>query len=220
MIFRRNSSVVRPLLLGLAVGLGTAWNAAAIIPNSLPDFQVGSHYSATLTWARGTGTITWQMTGNPAWLALTPNGKTATLSGDPTGPGSYNLALSATSPTGRASLFCTITGTGSAPLLTITTTSLPAATVNVPYQQTISASGGTRPYAFALAAGNLPGGLSLATGGVLSGTPTLAGLSTFTVKVTDASNGLATQQYSVTVNPAQTQLTVSCPAGSGQVGVT
>ena len=46
--------------------------------------------------------------------------------------------------------------------------------------QVISATGGTAPYSFALASGSLPVGLTLSSGGLLSGTPTIAGTSSFT----------------------------------------
>jgi len=63
---------------------------------------------------------------------------------------------------------------------------LPDGRVGMPYSQTLTASGGTPPYTFAVAPGSLPPGLSLSSAGVLSGTPTTAGSSTFAVMVTDS----------------------------------
>jgi trimeric autotransporter adhesin len=58
--------------------------------------------------------------------------------------------------------------------------------VGVAYSQTITTSGGTPGYNYTVMAGTLPTGLSLnAATGVLSGTPTGAGVSSFTAKVTD-----------------------------------
>jgi hypothetical protein len=70
---------------------------------------------------------------------------------------------------------------------TITTTSLPGATVGNPYSHTMTASGGTAPYTWRLAGGSLPPGLSLSTAGVISGNPTTAGVFGASFQVTDAS---------------------------------
>lgn len=68
----------------------------------------------------------------------------------------------------------------------VTTTSLPAATVGVPYSARLAAAGGRAPHEFRVSSGSLPPGLSLASDGRLSGTPTSAGTRSFTVTVTDA----------------------------------
>jgi hypothetical protein len=68
--------------------------------------------------------------------------------------------------------------------VTILTTSLPGATNVVPYTTTLSAQAGTSPIIWALSAGTLPPGLILSVGGVISGTPTTAGTSAFTVSAT------------------------------------
>jgi len=64
---------------------------------------------------------------------------------------------------------------------------------------TLTAAGGTGPYTWGVSSGTLPGGLELSSTGVLSGLPTTAGTTTFTVRVTDADLLTATKQFSVTV---------------------
>ncbi len=68
--------------------------------------------------------------------------------------------------------------------LAITTTSLPQGTVQVSYSATLAAMGGTGSgYAWSLSAGALPGGITLAGGGILAGTPTATGTFNFTAKL-------------------------------------
>src|SRR4051812_29205757 len=55
----------------------------------------------------------------------------------------------------------TITVQSNAPVLSITTLTLPGGSTGVAYSQTVSASAGTAPYTFAVTSGALPTGLSL-----------------------------------------------------------
>jgi len=87
--------------------------------------------------------------------------------------------------------------------LTITTTSLPAGTISVFYSQALTATGGTTPYTWSIQSGSLPAGLSLvASTGVISGTPTATGTSSFTAKVTDSVSATATKALSIVINGA------------------
>ena len=67
----------------------------------------------------------------------------------------------------------------------ITTSSLPFASVDVPYSATLSALGST-PITWTLASGDLPTGLTLSSSGTISGTPTTPGASSFTVTATNS----------------------------------
>ena len=84
---------------------------------------------------------------------------------------------------------------------------LPAVgTVGTPYNATLSVSGGTAPYAFKLASGELPSGVHLSSSnGKLAGTPTSAGNFNFNIAVSD-SKGLSKQQVSLiaVANPVST----------------
>ncbi|SFF27475.1 beta strand repeat-containing protein [Spirosoma endophyticum] len=71
--------------------------------------------------------------------------------------------------------------------ITITPPGANFATIGTTFNQTFSASGGSGPYI--LASGSLPPGITLATSGVLSGTPTQFGSYTFAVKVVDPVTG-------------------------------
>jgi uncharacterized repeat protein (TIGR03803 family) len=85
--------------------------------------------------------------------------------------------------------------------VTLLPQTLPAATVGAGYNQTLTAVGGTAPYTFAVSAGSLPAGLTLSSGGVLSGTPTIAGSSSFTVTATDSTGATGSQAYTLAAYP-------------------
>ena len=78
--------------------------------------------------------------------------------------------------------------------------SLPTAQVGVSYSVRLQATGGTAPYAWRLASGALPPGLSLAASGQLGGTPTAAGSYAATLGVTDASSPQAGTTRDVTLS--------------------
>jgi hypothetical protein len=71
--------------------------------------------------------------------------------------------------------------------ITITTTTLSQGTANTAYNATLAATGGSGTFTWSLASGsNLPAGLTLSAAGVISGTPTTAGLGNFTVDAQDS----------------------------------
>jgi arabinan endo-1,5-alpha-L-arabinosidase len=91
---------------------------------------------------------------------------------------------------------------GSTPL-SITTTSLAGGTVNVSYSATLTAAGGTGiGYSWSVSAGSLPGGVTLASSGVLSGTPAATGTFNFTAAVTDSSQASAAANLSLVIAAA------------------
>ena len=143
------------------------------------------------------------------------------LSGTPTTLGTYPFTVKVTDSASN-----TATGAFSITVdaaLAITTTQLPVGVVGSAYPSgtTLAATGGVTPYAsWTVTSGSLPGGLSLASAtGVISGTPTSAGTSNFTVKVTDAQANSKTASLSITVN-AILQITTASPLPAGEVGAT
>lgn len=80
----------------------------------------------------------------------------------------------------------------------ITTTTCPAGTIGTAYTRTL-ASTGTSPFVWAVSIGTLPAGLTLNTStGVISGTPTTTGTSSFTVSATNG-GGSDTQALSIVI---------------------
>ncbi len=119
-------------------------------------------------------------------------------------PTLFSNALSVTVPAASSAAQTSgTTGTAASPV--ITTTSIPAATVGTAYSQQLNILSGTGTGAitFALATGStLPVGLTLSPSGLISGTPTTAGSSSFSVVATDSLGNFTSVQFSLTVNPA------------------
>ncbi|MEW9573010.1 putative Ig domain-containing protein [Rhodanobacter sp. Si-c] len=173
--------------------------APVITTATLPGGTVGSAYTATITATGGAPAYTYQITSGtlPAGLQFN-NGA---ISGTPTAGGTFPLTVQVTDGNGK-------TGTQSYSLLinaatvTITPGSL-TLTDGVAVNETLGGSGGTPSYTFSVTSGSLPAGLSLSSGGMLTGTPTYAGAYSFTVQARDSSTGsgpyVGTQTYSGTI---------------------
>ncbi len=87
--------------------------------------------------------------------------------------------------------------------LSVTTTFLADGTVTVAYSATLTATGGSGSgYVWTVSTGALPGGLTLSSGGVVSGMPTTAGTFNFTAQVTDSSQTSASASLSLVVDAA------------------
>jgi hypothetical protein len=79
-------------------------------------------------------------------------------------------------------------------------TGAPQGIVGSAYSLQINSTGGEAPYSsFSLVSGALPAGISLTAGGVISGTPSTTGTSTFTVQVRDSAGSTASQSFRLNV---------------------
>jgi large repetitive protein len=181
-----------------------------VSPATLTVPAFGSAYNQTLTASGGTGSYTYSVAAGalPAGLALSSAG---VISGTPTTSGSFNFTVTAKDGdgfTGSKAYSLTV----SAPTIMVSPATLPAATAETAYSQTLIASGGTGSYTYAVSAGALPAGMSLIpTTGVLSGTPTAVGSFSFTITATDSSTSpgpyKGTATYTLIVNAGTATLT-------------
>ena len=166
--------------------------------------------SGIITTVAGAGTAGYSGDGGPATSAQLyyPSG----LALD----GSGNIYI-ADEGNNRIRLVQTI---GAAALSIVTTSPLPQGTVGVAYSQTLSANGGASPYTWSVASGSLPGGLTLAGGGTISGTPTTAGSFSFTVQVKDSAAATASTTFALTITASvPPSIATSSPLPAASAGV-
>jgi hypothetical protein len=176
----------------------------SIITSTLKDGAINSTYTATLAATGGSGTYTWSLSSGsnlPAGLTLSAAG---VISGTPTTAGLANFSVdvqdSETSPqTATAPLKLAISGG----TLAITSTSPTAGQVGTSFTFQLIAQGGVPPYTWSMADNTTPPpGLTLSSGGLLSGTPTTAGQYNPEFQVTDAENNSFSKNIPMTINPA------------------
>lgn len=191
-----------------------------ITTSSLANGAVAvSYYQVlTATGGYGAGTYTWSWSGTPLPPGLTLS-SAGIISGVPTDGGSFPVLIQVTSaaaglpalPPASQSYTLTITF---APL-SITTTSLPVGVVGLGYSATLNAMGGYPPYTWMTVQGSLPGGLTLNSSGVISGTPTSSGTYDFVVEAMGSETGSATRPFTITiVTPVRIISTSPLPDGS------
>lgn len=218
---------------GLATGVVTAPTASAIavltlpLPATVSNGQVGVAYSQTVAATGGTPPLTYQVTAGALPAGVNLNLSTGALSGTPTAAGATSFTVKVTDSAGVPQTDTqTYTPSFSAPTIVISPATVPVPAVGAPYSQQLTASGGTAPYTYSVASGTLPAGIALTTTGVnaglLSGTPTATGPSSFTIKAIDSSTGTGspfngTQAYSTIVNIG-THVTVSSSANPSPFG--
>jgi hypothetical protein len=84
---------------------------------------------------------------------------------------------------------------------------LTSGTFSLPFSYQLQTTGGTAPVTYARFSGSLPPGLILETTGLISGTPTSTGTSSFTVRATDATGATVDQTFSLSINLPPVQVT-------------
>jgi hypothetical protein len=162
----------------------------------LPTGEIGFAYNTALTASGGTAPYTWSTVSGTLPAGLSRTG--AVISGTPT-------TVTSTSVTFRVTDANNLTNDKTFAIATTAAVVFVGATpfggkVKVPYSYTFTAQNGVVPYTFTAGqTAQLPPGLTLATTGELSGTPTSSGTFAFQAQVIDAVGALATANVSVTI---------------------
>jgi hypothetical protein len=199
------------LLCDAADNGGTLVNGVCV----LPDADIGQGYEAfIITSHESGGTFSITAGSLPPGLSMPATyGAAGTIvAGTPTQQGTFTFTVTGTDGQGQP-LQQTYRITVDPPLpLTIVLpaggSTLAPGTIGAAYAQNFFLSGGVAPYTWSVASGTLPPGLKLVTtdapadnNNQLAGTPTTAGTSSFTMRVTDSQGHQATQQFSLTIQP-------------------
>ena len=196
-----------------------------VSPGSLPAMTAGTAFSQTLTSSGGLASYTYTLQGGslPPGLTLTSGG---TLSGTPTQRGAYSFTVRSTDSTTPTAQFVDkgYSGTVAVPTLSLTASS-GTAIQGVAFSQTLATNGGVAPYSYLLETGSLPSGLTLSSGGVISGTTSdAAGNYPVTIRVTDSSTGPGSyfelESFTLTVSPAPSVSIAVSPASVSEDGAT
>ena len=168
-----------------AVAISVTPTSSALQPSGSSQFTATVTNSSNLaaTWSATSGTISSSgLYQAPAGNASSTASVTATSVADPTKSASSSITITA--------IPLTVSGTFN------------PAQVDFSYTVPLAVGNGTAPYTFAVSSGQLPAGLTLSSSGTVSGTPTAAGTSNFTINVTDSKNVSGSQAFSLTVSPA------------------
>lgn len=153
--------------------------------STFPSGAVGTPYSLPVGASGGVQPYRWYISAGtlPPGLRLVDRGTFWSIDGTPTAVVTTSFTLQVIGADGGASTkACTLAIAAPAPTIT-TSSPLASGAVGVAYNQTLAATGGIPPYTWSVASGSLPGGLSMSSAGVLSGTPTQVGTASFSVRV-------------------------------------
>jgi uncharacterized protein (TIGR03437 family) len=182
--------------------------AAPVITSSVTaSGTVGSAFSYQIGASNSPASYT--ATGLPAGLSV--NTSSGLVSGTPSAAGTSKVKLDATNSAGNGSATLTLTIQRAAPAITSAVTA--SGTVGSSFSYRIAASNSPTSYA----ATGLPAGLAVnTTSGLLSGTPSAAGIATVTIGATNG-GGTGSATLTLTVQPAAPVITSSVTAG-GTVG--
>ncbi|MHB8655915.1 MAG: Ig domain-containing protein [Terriglobia bacterium] len=197
-----------------------------ITSNSLPTFQAGQIYQASLNASGGTSPYNWSIASGALPAGLTIQASSGVISGTPATAGHYSFTAQVkdTSTSAQQTADAPFSGTVEGPALQITTQGLPAIQQGQVFQSSLTAAGGTSPYNWSIASGVLPAGLSIdASSGVISGTPATAGPYSFVAQVKDSSTSspeVANASYSGSVTASGTSLQITTNSlSAGVVGL-
>lgn len=193
------SVIVKVVSLGVAgTGAYTYNPGPALLFTAPPSGEVGVAYTSQFTVTGGTSPFTWSVSSGSLPPGLTLGASTGLLSGTPTTAGTYPFTVKVTDSSGLSDSKATSVTIIPGPSMTFSPP--PGGWTRTVYLYTLTETGGTAPYTWAVTNGTLPAGIILSPDGNLTGTPTATGTFSFTVRVTDALGQSASQATSLTIS--------------------
>ena len=164
-------------------------NPAPALLNNIPlaSGYAGVAYTTTVGTTGGTGSkIVGLASGSSLPAGLVLNGASGTISGTPAAAGTTTFVATVTDSATPA-LTTSASFTLGVSAMVLNAPALTTTVVGRAYAaSTYAASGSVGAVTYAVSSGSLPAGLTLSSAGVLSGTTTTSGTSTFTVTATDS----------------------------------
>ncbi len=167
--------------------------AGGVLPTAAPAIP----YSNTLHATGGAGADSYAVTSGalPAGLTLSRNGVIAGTPQIPSSTQTSSFVVTATDSTGTTT---SATYSITVPALSIGgLATLPSAVVGAEYAYRMMSAGVVGTPSWRLSAGSLPAGLTLDSTGLISGTPTTAAGSTFSITLSDSTGRTATRAFSL-----------------------
>ena len=174
-------------------------------------------FSYAFTATGGGSPKTWSITSGSVPTGITLDTVTGIISGTTASPGNYGFVLSVTDGSSTFSKRFTLVARDPFPYVLnfgLGGTQLPDVTVGQSYSSQLNPSGGipTPTYAWTLASGSLPPGLSLISGAalpanynphvtLLGGAPTTVGLYSFTLQASDSAGNTIQRTFTLNVTP-------------------
>ena len=208
----------------------TVYADLVVATTSLVGGTVGMNYGVGLSASGGQPPYTWSLAGTQPPSSLPPGLSLDSQSGDiygtPGTAGTYTFSVQATdgqqtSPARQLSLTIAPASTPApTPLTVVNAEQLPPGTVGTAYSETLTAIGGSGQYTWTLTGGSLPAGLTPASTGAITGTPTTAQTASFTATVSDTSGNSVSAGFMIVVtSPTSVGLLTPNPLPNGVVGV-
>ena len=186
----------------------------------VPAVRVGEPFHHALSTTGELGSVAWTVVSGDFPAGVAVDAFSGAIDGTPTMWGTTTALVQARDADRwglNRTAFSTVTITTAPRPVTIATSQLPAGVLGSYYQGALSAAGGTERYTWSVIGGDLPPGLHLDPGGLVSGDPQRIGRFAFTVQLLDAWPGpeyVATAAVTIVIAPPLLVITTATlPSG-------
>ncbi len=168
-------------------------------PVQLPDATERAAYTATLAAEGGEPPYRWSVVEGELPGGLSLDAASGVISGSAEEAGEYSFTILVGDTGDRTAEREFRLRVLQAPLAVVTEPILPQGAVGSSYSLSFEATGGVPPYSWERVLGDLPSGLSLDSGGQMSGIPSAGGDFGFRLRVTDAAGESVQQDFAVRI---------------------